>query len=162
MDIKTFFSDKERNNIAFQIYSYIYTEPKLTRRSISYIKAMLRSNSVFVLCNKNNMVKAFIIKERLWQNFYEIKSLYIAPSYRGNGVAAKLITKAIANIDHRYLSVTFDQRIAKMLISYKFKTTTLLSLPGPLLFRYITTRRLSSVIKHLFKKRSILLIKDNQ
>lgn len=113
----------------------------------------------YVMVNPEKHVIGFIAKEHLMDNYYELKSWYIVPSKRSQGLSDKIFLEAIKKKEHIYLGVTFQKEIVKRLQSYGFKQESLTSLPPKVLLKYLITRQWKSIVKHLFIRKSYIVVK---
>ena len=159
MDIKNKFTKEDSKRLSKQITLLISQEDSLTNRGIKEIEGLIRNNSFFVALGAENKIKGFIVKEKLIQNYYEIKCWYVVPSFRKKGLAIQLLNSAVKDNGHNYIGVTFQDKIVQKVGSFGFKPTSLVKLPPGVLLAYIFTRRPASILKHLFRRKSILLLK---
>lgn len=157
MRILNNFSENEIPLIAKQIREIIRNEEDLTKRDIKEIERLLKQSS-FYIATENNNICGFIARKRLIGNYYEIKSWYVIPAYRGNGLGDKLFKEATADSQQIYLCATFKEEILNKIKLYNFEQIKLLDLPVRVLIAYITNRSWKSILKHLFINRSYLLI----
>lgn len=162
MDISNSFSEHEIPQIAGKIFSHIHSEPHLTNRSMSYIYKLLRSKAFFIMMDKKKQVKGFIAKERLSGNYYELKCWYIVPSERNRGLSKKIFDAATQDKRHTYLLATFQKEIAETLKMDGFQPISFINLPANVLLRYLITRHWSSILRHLFIRKSYLIIKSQE
>jgi len=160
LKIKNKFTSSEIDYISGKIFTAIQKEKRLTNRPLEYIKKSLKSGFFFVAVEKGNHVTGFIIKEKLFSDYYEIKSWYISPGKRNSGSGSKLMNSALSDKSIKYLCVTFQPKVTDILKHYGFKQISLNQLPMNLLIKYVITRNLISVIRHVFVKKSYLMIKQ--
>lgn len=160
MRILNKFPDRQIEVIAGQIHQMILREINLTNRNLGYIKRMLKNCFFYISLEKEDKINGFIAKEKLIGNYYEVKSWYVTPENRGSGLADKLLLKSIEDLNNNYLSNTFETYIVIKLKSYGFKQISISDLPWKVILYYILTRNVNSIIKHLFSKRSYLLLKS--
>lgn len=158
MVIRNEFTNQEIGNLTEQLYDFIKSEQQLTDRKKSNIKTLIEKKS-FYIAMEDNKVCGFIAKEYLAHNYYELKCWYVIPSHRSTGLSIELIKQSTSDTTHIYLGVTFQKDIIDKLAPYGFKHINLLHLPLSVLWKYIATRSWKSILKHLFKNKSYLLIK---
>ena len=159
MEIRNKFNEEEIGEIAQQIYLLIKNEKKLTNRRIGEINNLLRDKGVVMVFDRNKKITGFIIKRKLYKNYYEVMSWYIEPVYRGKGVASKLIKNITSNKNQIYFSATSQERIVNIVKKYGFRKGSLSDLPLMVVVKYLITRSHVSIFNFLFKKRSYFLIK---
>lgn len=160
MVILNSFDRTQIEEIAPRIHQIILQEPRLTRRSLDYLKKLLLASSVYVLFDDNKKIVGFVIKENLSGNFFEIKSWYVVPEERGRGLAEKLLIRSTENEGDKYIGATFQPDIAGKVEKYGFIPVPLFRLPIKVVLVYVFSRPWSSILRHLFKKRGILLLKQ--
>jgi hypothetical protein len=161
MDILNSFPQDKVSDVAGQIFTYIQNEPELTNRSLHYIENLLRKKSFYVMMGAKKHIVGFIAKEKLAGNYYELKCWYIIPSERKKRLSEKIFLAAIQDKKHIYVGVTFQKEIVDKLKQYGFRKISLINLPPLVLFKYLSTRQWRSIIKHLFVRKSYLIIKSN-
>lgn len=158
MVIQNSFPKKDHSKIAQEVHDMILAEKRLTPRSYNNIKRLIGENSVYV-AQENNQNIGCIIKEHLADHIYELKSLYVIPKKRRHGVGNALLKISINQKSHIYLASTFYPEIVSALQRYGFTIIQIYDLPFPIIVRYIMTRSWKSILKHLLKQKSYLLIK---
>lgn len=159
MEIKHVFSPEERKNIREFLFETIHNEPELTDRSRADIDEMISQDFAFVACEANQ-IRGFILKKPLGARLFELISWYVLPSFRNQGIGSKLLREAIKNHSHEtYLATTFNTKTCSLLQHNGFKKTSWNTLPITLSIRYLISRKVTSIAKHLFKKKSYLLIR---
>jgi N-acetylglutamate synthase-like GNAT family acetyltransferase len=146
------------HKIAKQIYFFIQNEKSLTNRKYSEIVNSL-DNNYFHIALKGPEVIGFICKELLISNFHEIRSWYVKPDFRGNGIGDNVMKSALSDNKTKYLTVTFYPEMRKTLKRYGFKDISILELPFGVMLNYIFTRNYKSIFRHIFMEKSYLLAK---
>lgn len=159
MLFKNNFQEEEIYQLSNQVCRLIKNEPQLTNRKLRTIRDWMRSGSLYAILKGNRLI-GFIVKERITGNFYEIKSLLVRRKERRKGWGEKLIRETVKEKSANYLISTFQGNIVRKTAKFGFKETTLTKLPLKIALKYVLSKKLISLFKHLFKKRSVLLIKD--
>lgn len=159
MLIRDRFDLDEIERLAPQVHNLILGERLLTPRNTTYIKNLLGRHDFFIALDRDEKVAGFVARERLVDNYYEIKCWYTAPVYRKTGLAYQLLQEAIQQKGFTYIGVTFQDSIIQGVRSYGFEPISLTKLPPKVLVRYLLTRQYSSIWEHCFRKKSTLLIK---
>jgi 5S rRNA maturation endonuclease (ribonuclease M5) len=159
MEIRNEFNKEEIGEIAQQIYLLIKNEKKLTNRRVGEIKNLLRDKGVVIAFDRNRKITGFIIKRKLYKNYYEVMSWYIDPVYRGKGNASKLIKKITSNKNQIYFSATTQEQVVNIVKKYGFRKGSLSNLPLMVIIKYLITRSHVSLFNYLFKKKSYFLFK---
>ena len=151
--------DSEIDSISKQIFWCIKSEQNLTDRTLKYIALMLKKSCFYVAKDRIGKICGFIAKERICENYYEVKCWYVNHDNRGSGLANQLFNRVVEGDNCRYLSSTFDNRIVEKLKTYHFKIIKLTDLPWRVGLAYIYTRNVSSILKHGFLSKSYLLLR---
>lgn len=159
MEIKNRFNELELKEIAQQIHDTIESEQLLTSRTLASIRGLLRANNCYISLEKNDIL-GFISQKNISDQVVELQSWYVVPSRRNQKIGSKLLQKAINDTTKVYLASTFSPKIAETLHEFGFIYTKLHKLPLHIALKYLSERRITSVIKHLFKTKSYLLIKN--
>lgn len=148
---------EEIPSVSLEIYKIIKSDLNLTDRTLDNIKYLIGKSLFYICFDQNRHVIGFIAKEKIWGNYYEVKSWYVLPKYRGTGLSDKLFLKIIEEGDNNYIAGTFNKKIVKRLKEYRFNTIKLSGLPLRVMLCYLLTRNLGSIRKHIFKKSYLLL-----
>ncbi len=159
MTILDKFDARQIENIVNEIYAIIIKEPNLTPRSKKWIKKRIREGGLIASMSGNGPVSGFIFREHIWGDYYEIKSWYCRPEDRGRGLAHELFRKAIAIPGKKYISVTFFYSMTEKLRRYGYEITYYYQLPLMVTIIFLLKRPLPSVLRHLFKRKSYLVIR---
>lgn len=159
MLFKNSFSEKAIEDLSNQVYFLIKGEPKLTNRSRREIIGWMKNHSLH-LALEDGQVRGFIVREKMTENFYEIKSLFVKDDYREVGLGGKLLRRAVKDESKNYLSVTFQERIVRKVTEVGYKRASFADLPLGVSIKYLIGRNLNSVLRHLFKAKSTLLVKN--
>ena len=158
MEIRRSFDQSTAASIANKIYKIISQTRGLTFRKLAYLKKQLENGSVFVMFEKEKLV-GFIIKERLFNSYYEIKSWYVIPKFRKKGIGRLLLKKVTSSRNDKYLMASFYDNPIKIALKEGFRKVTLLQLPFSLTVKFLLSRSSKSIIKHVFHRKSTLLVK---
>ena len=158
MEIRRSFDQSSAASIANKIYKIISQARRLTFRKLAYLKKQLENRSVFVMFEKEKLV-GFIIKDRLFNSYYEIKSWYVVPKYRKKGIGKLLLKEVISGRDNKYIMTTFYRDPITIALKEGFRKVSLLQLPFSVTAKFLLSRSPKSIIKHIFRTKSTLLIK---
>ncbi len=149
---------EEIENVAVQIYTLIKSEPNLTPRSRRWITDLIKKGGFFVALSGHE-VKGFIVREHVWGKYYEIKSWYCVPNARNGGLAHELFRRAIDLPGAKFISVTFFYRMVEKLQRYGYVQIKYIQLPLPVSTIFLIRRPWASVMRHMFKKKSYLILR---
>lgn len=159
VDIRNLFKVNEVDEISLVIRNYIGKETNLTKRTDREIRRWLMQEDMYIAFSKKEIL-GFIVCEKILGNFYELKSWFVEQKSRKKAIGKALLLRVISNKKKTYIASTFQEKIVEKLKRYGFVEKTVWTLPVHVLIWYIVTRNVSSLHKHIFKKKSILLIKQ--
>lgn len=148
--------DYER--ISSQVHLLINKESRLTKRSRKEIKKLLENDNIFLAFDKDKVI-GFIARENIYKNYIELKSWFVVPELRNKGVGRKLLKEVISEKGFIYLIATFYDGVISIFKKEGFIKISLLKLPTLLVVKMLFTRNTKSLFKHMFRKKSTLLIK---
>lgn len=158
MLIRNKFQKRKVDRLSKQVFHLIKNEPKLTNRSLGEITKWIEGDSLHIAL-EGDQILGFIAREKITNNFYEVKSLLVRKEYRRKGLGDKLMEEAVKEKEVNYLISTFQEKIVRKAAKLRFKKTSFIKLPLIISLTYISTKKLGSVLKHGFKKKSYLLVK---
>ncbi len=110
------------------IKSRLWRRPKLI---IAILKNSFPLDPSVILFNprlyliKDRTIKSFLTLKK-YNGFYELKTLYTFPGYRGKGYADKLLRYVISDIS-KNLVLQCDSKLEKFYLRYGFKRTKMYS-----------------------------------
>ena len=159
LEVSNKFTSKEIKLIINQVFDSILKEGGLSHRSTGYIENLLKNGSFYLAVDDNLRVYGFIAKEKLVDNYYELKCWYVVPEKRRTGLADKLLLAAASDPRHKYIGATYQKRIVERVKKHGFGQISLLALPPKVLFKFVLTRQMNSISKHLFFKRGFFVAK---
>lgn len=151
------FEKKNIQDLVNKIYRYIRQDPQLTTRSRRIIRKWFLAQEIFCAF-ENGKLLGFIAVEYICDNYFELKSWYVVADRRGKDIGEKIFKTAISDRSKTFIGVTFQRDIISRLHEFGFEQLSIHKLPLIVAYRYIMSRKLTSVLKHFFKKRSTLLI----
>lgn len=168
IEYKNKFSVKETKKLANEICKHIKLEENLTNRPVKQIIKLMQKSGVWVALNRTTQradeniekkIIGVIMVEHFYKNYYEGKSLYVIPEFRGHGIGNELMKLAFSDNTKIYFGFTFALAIVDKVKQYGFKVYKLSSLPIPLILKIVFSRNIFSIIKHTTKQKSYLVVK---
>ena len=160
MRISNNYSKEGIQPLAKKIWKTIKQEPMLTSRTYSEIENALMKKNIHILYEGEKII-GFIGKRNLHRRWYELMSLYIHPHYRKRGYARYLLKSSHVDNNYFYIAGTFQDYIVRILKDQGFQHVSLSDLPVPVLFSYILSRDIRSVLLNFTKKKAHILVKNN-
>lgn len=158
MIIKNIFSQNLQNLLADEIYSLIKKDGGLAVRDLVYLRKKIAEGGIFIAFEKNK-ITGFIIKEKLPGNYRELRSWLVVPQKRGEGVGRKLLDLTVQEKNKIYLLASFNIKAVRVAKSVGFEEVALFKLTPKILMYYLLTRKPHSYLRHIFKEKSVILIK---
>jgi ribosomal protein S18 acetylase RimI-like enzyme len=146
------------DRLSVKISALINQEKLLTVRTPKFIRSVLHNCGMYVCLDKSDIC-GFIGRRQIYDNYFEIISLYVMPGKRNRGIARSLIKAAATGNQYFYIASTFQKRIVELLIRNGFRRISLLSLPVGVIFCYLTDRSIRSLMDNFFRHKYYLLIK---
>lgn len=157
MRIKNSFQRAEIHGLSKKVHKLIHSESELTNRKLKKIEKWLERRALFIAFIKDEVIGC-VAKDKIDGNFYEITSWFVEKRYRGRGIGKRLLQEAIKEKNMNYVISTFQKKAVKKITKLGFKKTYFSDLPLKIAVRYVMKKNVSSILKHVLKSRSSLMI----
>ncbi|MDC0449182.1 GNAT family N-acetyltransferase [bacterium] len=147
------YSKKQLNEI-FRILS---NSSDLTTRSLEELERLNSEENIFIEFSDDGEIAGFITRERIHNNYFEVKSLFIKNKFRKQGIATKLISRSTEDENEIYISSIFTTHMVKILIDCGYEKANYFQLPFLIMIKFIGKKKVSSLFKALNKKSWLML-----
>lgn len=146
-----------KDKIIDHVVSTTNNNEYLTSRSRSEVKKWVDDNSLYLLTD-NQAIIGFVAVVHVYEDLYEINSVWVDPKFRGKSYGIELLKKA-TSLRSKYVAATFYKKNTKTFLKAGFSEIKLFELKQSYLFHYLRKRKISSIMKGLMKN-SYLFFKE--